>query len=105
MLFVQHAVLLSGSVNFYPVLPDWKVRALRQCETALYDKIFVKFADNVRPFWDDSEWIIFVDSEPVALQGGQYDVARSMSPAVQNALKRGEPFTQGYFTVSSFYWL
>ena len=30
-----------------------------------YTKIFVKFADNVRPFWDPSEWILFVDSEPV----------------------------------------
>ena len=32
---------------------------------AAYTKIFVKFADSVRPFWDKSEWFLFVDSEPV----------------------------------------
>lgn len=99
-------MLLSGSVAFYPPLPDWKARALRQCETAVYNKIFVKFADNVRPFWDQTEWIVYVDSEPVQAAGGQYfDSVRSMSPAVQSALRRGEPFSQGYFTVCCLIYL
>ena len=57
-------------MNFQPSLPDWKVRALKLCETAVYNKIFIKFADDVKPFWDPTEWIIYVDSEPVPAQAG-----------------------------------
>lgn len=32
----------------------------------MYDKIFLKWADNVRPFWDPTEWFLYVDSEPMA---------------------------------------
>ena len=88
-------------MSFQPPLPPWKVRALNQVVTVVYDKIFVKFADNVRPFWGESEWILFVDSEPVMSGGSQpYDITRRLSPAVQSALMRGDPYTRGYFTVS-----
>ena len=145
--------MLSGKVNFQPELPAWKVRALKLCETAVYNKIFIKFADDVKPFWDPTEWIIYVDSEPVTAQAGaqagggqhaghplefkleikssesaaasgavsasgtvvmdrpatspkqehleQYEKARRVSPAFQSALKRGEPFTRGYYEVRS----
>ena len=66
--------------------------------TAVYDKIFVKFNDTVNPFWDDSQWILNVDSDPVI--GGQYnDTGRSNSPAVQIALQQGNNYTRGYYTV------
>ena len=174
-------------MKFQPKLPDWKVRALKQCETAVYDKIFMKFADDVKPFWDPTEWILFVDSEPMRQSGNgrtlefkasarapkhssdseesdekntriapkanasetgtgeevertsrgrvpirgerenasgaaatrqtssrkslsppllqqleQYESARRLSPAVRYALKRGDPYTRGYYTVRSF---
>ena len=170
-------------MKFQQKLPDWKVRALKQCETAVYDKIFMKFADDVKPFWDPTEWILFVDSEPMPRQNGNralefkasgrahkqssdsedsdeknkrnapkadanaletgtgeevkrlprgreresasgaaatrptaprkslsppllqqlelYERARRLSPAVRYALKRGDPYTRGYYTVRS----
>lgn len=87
---------MRGNVNFVPRLPDWKIHALKHCEMAVYNKIFIKFADSVRPFWDKTQWLHFVDSEPVTNQG---NIARSNSPAVQYALKRGDNYTRGYFTV------
>ena len=66
----------------------------------MYDKIYVKFNDTVTPFWDDSQWIFNVDSDPV--NGGQYnDTGRSNSPAVQIALQQGNNYTRGYYTVCS----
>lgn len=127
-------------MHFQPALPDWKVRALEHCVTAVYNKIFVKFdyADNEKPFWDPTEWIIYVDSEPVKPAAGakrplelkaelKLDAAtasatgtvnltasptsaqeklesdRLSSPAVQFALKHGDPFTRGYYSVRLFY--
>jgi polyamine oxidase len=58
----SNAVMLSGNVKFQPALPDWKVHALDLCETAVYNKIFVTFGDDVRPFWDKTQWILYVDS-------------------------------------------
>lgn len=98
--FVQNAVLLSGNVNFQPPLPHWKVRALNQSETVVYDKIFVKFADDIRPFWDATEWILFVDSEPVTPQAADCSLIRCQ--AVRTALKYGDSYTLGYFTVCCF---
>ena len=91
-----------------------------------YTKIFLKFADNVRPFWDPTQWIMYVDSEkanecttasaePVPLSDGvlkiedeakapsdntnQYNRFRTTSAAMQNAIKRGARFTRGYYSV------
>ena len=94
-----------------PKLPDWKVRALNQCETIAFNKIFVKFANNVKPFWDTTQWLLFVGSEPVTQTniGLSNDTAHIKSPAVQSALMRGDNYTRGYYTVrhiiifSSFY--
>lgn len=107
-----------------PKLPGWKVRALQQCETGVYDKIFLKYADDVQPFWDPTEWFLYVDSERVTPQtnGGrssnraiesrrsrtaasqlqqleQYDRVRLASPAMRNAQKRRDPYSRGYYTV------
>ena len=68
-------------MKFQPALPDWKVRALKQCETAVYNKIFVQFGDNARQFWDKTEWILHVDSNPVTSGDGQ------------------QSYTRGYYTV------
>ena len=66
--------------------------------TVVYDKIYVKFADNASAFWDNTQWILNVDSDPVI--GGQYnDTGRSNSPAVQIALQQGNMFPRGYYTV------
>lgn len=97
---VQNAVLLSGNVLFVPNLPDWKVRALNVSGTVVYDKVFLKFADNVTAFWDTTQWLFNVDSDPVI--GGQInDTARSSSPAIQYAQQQGDNYTRGYYTVCS----
>lgn len=120
-------MLLSGNVQFVPSLPEWKLRALRQCELAAYTKIFIKFADDVRPFWDPTEWTLFVDSEkvvgdsdpsartaPASLSTGdvearsasdgtdQYSRLRNTSAAARRALSCGDQFTRGYYSVTIF---
>ena len=123
---VKHAVLLSGNVRFIPSLPEWKQRALRKCEMITFTKIFVKFASDLRPFWDASQTILFVDSEPVdgcpaadnsppplssssSVVGiadetddgttDKYVRLRGVSGAVRYAHKRGDRYTRGYYTV------
>ena len=87
-------------MKFVPSLPDWKVHALNRTTTAVYDKIFVKFNDSVTPFWDNTQWVINVDSDPVI--GGQYnDTGRSSRPAFQIAQQQGNDYIRGYYTVCS----
>ena len=113
-------MILSDIVRFHPKLPDWKLKALSQCETAACTKIFVKFADDMRPFWDAADWIVFVDSDPVvdeaeslasypseaanrdelhAKNTSEYMRLRNSSAALRYALKRGDRYTRGYYTV------
>ena len=99
---------------------------MKQCEQGTCVKVFVKFADDVRPFWDSSKCIYFVDSDVV--DGGpvtsgasapqsngvsevagaaagpsdssdQYVRLRNASPAMRYALKHGNRYTRGYYTV------
>ena len=117
-------MILSDNVRFLPKLPKWKLRALSQCETVACTKIFVKFADDIRPFWDSTDWIVYVDSEPViaddaeslascpsetanvdethAKNTAEYMRLRNSSAALRYALKRGDRYTRGYYTVCFF---
>ena len=113
-------------MRFIPRLPEWKQRALGQCKLGACTKVFVKFADDVRPFWDASQTILYADSEvvnasdatataPTPLSpcisgiGGttetrsdnsdQYVLLRGSSGAMRYALDRRDRFTRGYYTV------
>lgn len=97
-------------------------------------KVFVKFADDVRPFWDAKQTILYVDSEAVdsclssnvsslssstsetsgatetaaeasksSTDADQYIQLRAPSAAIRYALKRGDRYTRGYFTVSLYF--
>ncbi|XP_077995015.1 uncharacterized protein LOC144448613 [Glandiceps talaboti] len=52
-------VLQRGVVQFVPELPDWKTEEIFQFDMALYSKIFLKFPDGVRRFWDDAEYMLY----------------------------------------------
>ena len=97
-------MLLSGNVQFIPSLPEWKQRALRQSKLGACTKVFVKFADDVRPFWDAKQTILYADSEVVngSSSTDQYVCLRDPSAAVRYAHKRGDRYTRGYYTVRFF---
>ena len=61
----SNAVILSNNIKFVPELPVWKRIALEHCPIGYFTKIFVKFPNTCKKFWDESEWIIYVDSIPV----------------------------------------
>ena len=99
---------------------------MKQCEQGTGVKVFVKFADDVRPFWEPKECIYFVDSDTVdcdPVTGGasppqksgvsegagaapapfdctdQYFRFRNASAAMRRAIKSGDRYTRGYYTV------
>ena len=61
----SNAVILSKQVSFVPELPDWKKTALEHCPIGYFTKIFLKFPDNCPIFWDNHEWLLYVDSIPI----------------------------------------
>ena len=65
----------------------------------MYNKLFVKFADDVTPFWDKAQFLVFVDSDPVSQATS--DNARLNSSALQFAQQNREEYTRGYYTVRS----
>ena len=54
-------VLQSGQVNFQPQLPVWKSEAIHMMKMTSYIKIFIKFPNNVKRFWDDKHYIMYAD--------------------------------------------
>jgi len=54
-------VLQSDNVKFFPALPFWKEEIIYMFKMTSYVKIFVKFPAGTAPFWDEEEYINYVD--------------------------------------------
>jgi len=54
-------VLESDLVEFFPSLPAWKEEIIYMYKMTRYIKIFVKFPSNIKAFWDDNHYIMYVD--------------------------------------------
>jgi len=54
-------VLESDLVEFKPKLPAWKEEIIYMYKMIRYIKIFVKFPDHIKAFWDDNHYILYVD--------------------------------------------
>ncbi|XP_078000050.1 uncharacterized protein LOC144452772 [Glandiceps talaboti] len=55
-------VLESNEVEFFPPLPDWKMYEIFKFRMAWFTKIYLKFADDVIPFWDGTEWVLIASA-------------------------------------------
>ncbi|XP_078000205.1 uncharacterized protein LOC144452880 [Glandiceps talaboti] len=51
-------VLQSDVVKFSPRIPAWKMLEIEQFDMAQYTKIFLKFPNGSKRFWDDKEFIL-----------------------------------------------
>ena len=54
-------VLESDLVRFVPKLPAWKMEVIYMFKMTRYIKIAVKFPSNIEAFWDDNQYISYVD--------------------------------------------
>eukprot|EP00092_Neocalanus_flemingeri_P015289 GFUD01016527.1.p1 GENE.GFUD01016527.1~~GFUD01016527.1.p1 ORF type:complete len:554 (+),score=141.96 GFUD01016527.1:120-1781(+) len=54
-------VLESDFVRFVPTLPAWKEEVIYMFKMVRYIKIYVKFPSNITAFWDDNQYIQYVD--------------------------------------------
>ena len=77
-------VLQSEFVDFVPALPNWKLETIYNFKMTRYIKIFVKFNKNVKKFWDDNHYIMYVDP----YVRGKYQMW-------QNLEARGKYFPEG----------
>ncbi|XP_070577589.1 uncharacterized protein [Ptychodera flava] len=58
LLTFSIGVLQNGVVKFEPPMPAWKRLEIEQFDMALYTKIFLKFPNGTKRFWDDNEFIL-----------------------------------------------
>jgi len=75
-------VLKENHIQFTPGLPEEKMKLINMLEMKSFDKIFLKFPNYLKPFWDNSLYILYVD--PIVK--GRYQTWLNMN-AVGGAFK------------------
>ena len=61
---VSLGVLQQGAIAWDPPFSQEKFEAIMQHQIGLYITTYLKFDEDIEPFWDDAEWILYADSRP-----------------------------------------